>query len=148
MKLDVRKRTDVAKPPANVYRFIATEHGRSHPLWDAWLIDFKQIDEGPVVVGTPFAYKRKAVGPISQNLELVVTDMEPDRRFAFRLSGSSRSNITYTLGPAGAAATVLEFDGRFELPGPQFLGPLMKKSLDRQVADGQRRIKKLVESNG
>ncbi len=146
MKLDVRKRTEIAKPPADVYRFIATDHGRSHPLWDAWLVDFKQIDPGPVVVGTRFAYKRKAFGPISQTLELVVTDMDLDRRFAFRLSGRSQSNITYTLNPAGRDGTVLEFDGRFEVPGPQFLSPLMKGSLDRQVADGQGRIKKLTES--
>ncbi len=147
MKLDVRKRTEIAKPPADVYRFIARDHGRSHPLWDAWLIEFKQIDPGPVVVGTRFAYKRKAFGPISQTLELVVTDMDLDRRFAFRLSGPSQSSIMYTLEPAGTAGTVLGFDGRFEVPGPQVLSPLIKRSVDRQVADGQRRIKQMVESN-
>ncbi len=147
MKLDVHKSTEIAKPPADVYRFVATDHGRSHALWDAWLIEFKQIDPGPIVVGTRFAYKRKAFGPVSQTLELIVTDMDVDRRFAFRLAGPSQASITYTLNPAGSAGTVLEFDGRFEVPGPQFLSPLMKGSVDRQVADGQRRIKKLVESS-
>jgi hypothetical protein len=146
MKLDVQKRTAIAKPPAEVYRFIATEHGRNHPRWDAWAVEFKQIDPGPVVVGTRFAYKRKAFGPISQTLELVVTEMESDRRFAFRFSGSTKAIVSYTLQPEGAAATAVQFTGRFEVPGPQFLAPLMKGSMDRQVTDGQRRIKQLVES--
>jgi hypothetical protein len=147
MKLDVQKRTEIAKLPAEVYRFIATEHGRNHPRWDAWAVEFKQIDPGPVVVGTRFAYKRKAFGPISQNLDLVVTEMDADRRFAFRFSGSTQAKVSYTLQPAGAAATVLQVDGRFELPGPQFLVRLMKGSVDRQVTDAQRRIKQLVESS-
>jgi hypothetical protein len=42
MRLDVRKRTEIARPPADVYRFIATEHGRNHPRWDAWAVEFKQ----------------------------------------------------------------------------------------------------------
>jgi hypothetical protein len=146
MKLDVRKRTEIAKPPADVYRFIATEHGRNHPRWDAWAVEFKQIDPGPVVVGTRFAYKRKAFGPMSQTLELVVTEMDLDRRFAFRFSGPSQASIGYTLQPGGGG-TVVDFDGRFVMPGPQFLGPLMKGSVDRQVADGQRRIKQMVESS-
>lgn len=146
MKLEARNRTEVARPPADVYRFIAIDHGRNHPRWDAWAVEFKQLDPGPVVVGTRFAYKRKAFGPISQTLQLVVTEMDLDRRFAFRFSGSSRASVAYTLQPAGDAGTVVEFDGRFEMPGPQFLGPLMKGSVDRQVADGQRRIKQMVES--
>jgi hypothetical protein len=146
MRLEVRKRTEIAKPPADVYQFIATDHGRNHPRWDAWAVEFKQIDTGPVAVGTRFAYKRKAFGPISQTMELVVTEMDTDRRFAFRFSGPSQASITYTLQPADGAGTVLEFDGRFHMPGPQFLGPLMSGTVDRQVSDGQRRIKQMVES--
>jgi hypothetical protein len=147
MRLDVRKRTEIAKPPADVYRFIATEHGRNHPRWDAWAVEFTQIDPGPVVVGTRFAYKRKAFGPVAQSLELVVTEMDPDRRFAFRFSGSTQANVSYTLQAAGPAATVVDFEGRFEVPGPQILARLMTGSMDRQVTDGQRRIKQLVESS-
>jgi hypothetical protein len=146
MKLEVQIRTEIAKLPAEVYRFIAIEHGRNHPRWDAWAVEFKQIDPGPVVVGTRFAYKRKAFGPISQTLELVVTEMDSDRRFAFRLSGSSQANIAYTLQPAGAAATMVQLDGHFEVSGPQFLAGLLKGPVDRQTTDAQRRIKQLVES--
>jgi hypothetical protein len=43
-----------------------------------------QRNPGPVVVGTRFDYKRKALGRI-QLLELVVTEMELDRKLAFRI---------------------------------------------------------------
>ncbi len=145
MRFDVRKRTEIEKRPADVYRFIATDHAKSHPRWDAWLVDFKQLDTGPIAVGTRFAYKRKAFGPFTQILELVVTEMEPDRRFAFELRSSTTSDITYALQPNGSN-TIVDFDGRFEVPGPQFLAGLVKGTVDRQVSDGQRRIKQLVEA--
>jgi hypothetical protein len=147
MKLDVAKRTEIARKPSDVYRFIATDHGRNHPRWDAWATDFRQIDPGPVAVGTRFDYKRKAFGPLSQRLLLVVTEMEADRRFGFRFSGSTKANISYTLQPVGDGATVVDFAGRFETPGPQFLADLIKGSVDRQLTDGQRRIKQLLESS-
>ena len=119
----------------------------SHPRWDAWLVDFKQLDAGPVTVGTRFAYKRKAFGPVTQIMELEVTEMEANRRFSFRLKSSTTSDLSYTLGPAaGGAATTVQFGARFEVPGPQFLAGLIRGTVDRQVADGQRRIKQLVES--
>jgi hypothetical protein len=147
MKLDVAKRTEIARRPSDVYRFIATDHGRNHPRWDAWATDFRQIDPGPVAPGTRFDYKRKAFGPLSQRIQLVVTEMEADRRFGFSFSGSTKANVTYTLAPFGEAGTLVEFAGRFEVPGPQFLARLMKGSVDRQLSDGQRRIKQLLESS-
>lgn len=146
MKFDVHQQTEITKSPADVYRFIATDHANSHPRWDAWLVDFKQLAPGPVVVGTRFAYKRKALGPFTQTMELVVTEMQPDRRFAFELRTSTTSHITYSLQP-GARGTIVDFDGRFVAPGPQFLAGLIKGTVDRQVTDGQRRIKQLVEAS-
>ena len=66
MRFHPQKQTEIATPPSDVYRFIATDHARNHPLWDKWLVDFKQLDPGPVVVGTRFASKRKVLGPLSQ----------------------------------------------------------------------------------
>lgn len=146
MKFDVQHATEIAKPPADVYRFIATDHATSHPRWDTWLVDFRQLDSGPVAVGTRFAYKRKAFGPMMQTMELVVTEMHPDLQFGFDLKSSTTSTIAYSLQPSGTAGTTVRFNGQFQTPGPQFLAGLVRRTVDRQVADGQRRIKQLVEA--
>ena len=146
MRFNIQKQTEIAKAPSDVYRFIATDHATSHVRWDAWLVDFKQLDPGPVAVGTRFAYKRKALGPITQTMELEVTEMQVDRRFSFRLKSSTTSNISYTLQPTGGGATTVQFDGRFETRGPQLLAGLLRGTIDHQIADGQHRIKQLVEA--
>ena len=35
VKVNAQKRTEIEKPRAEVYRFIANEHGRDHPRWTA-----------------------------------------------------------------------------------------------------------------
>lgn len=145
MKFEVQKRTEIAKLPAAVYRFIATEHGRNHPRWDSGAVEMRQLDSGPVAVGTRFDYKRKALGQILA-LELVVTEMEPDRKLAFRIEGPMRARISYTLEPEAPSSTVLHFVGLFEVPGPQLLARLAKVAVNRDGSQG--RIKQMVEAGG
>lgn len=104
-----------------------------------------QREPGAVAVGTRFDYKRKALGRI-QVLELVVTEMEPDRKLAFRIEGPMRARVSYTLEPAAPSSTVVHFVGLFEVPGPQLLAPLMKIAVSREARGSQGRIKQLVEA--
>ena len=145
VKVEVQKRTEIAKPPAEVYRFIATEHGRNHPRWDSGAVEMTQLDPGPVVVGTRFDYKRKVLGRIEE-LELVVTEMEPDRKLAFRIEGPMRARVSYTLEPGGPSSTVVHFIGLFEVPGTQLLASLVKIAVNRDARGSQGRIKQLVEA--
>jgi hypothetical protein len=148
VEIGAHERTEIEKPPADVYRFIATEHGRNHPRWDTRAVEFVQLDPGPVAVGTRFAYKRKLPLPgVTQKLQLVVTEMEPERRFAFRMEGSMRAHVSYTLRPGPApSATVVEAVAEFQVPGPQLLAPLMKMAVNRGAREGQRRIRQMVEA--
>jgi hypothetical protein len=140
-------RTEIERPPGDVYRFIAVEHGRNHPRWDTRALQLIQITPGPISVGTRFAYKRRVLPGLTQKLELVVTEMEPDRKFAFRLEGSMRARASYTLQPASRpAATVVQAIGDFDVPGPQWLAPLMSTIVRRGVKQSQRRIKQMVEA--
>jgi uncharacterized protein YndB with AHSA1/START domain len=145
MKVEVQKWTEIAQPPAEVYRFIATEHGRNHPRWDSGAVEMTQLDAGPVAVGTRFDYKRKMLGRI-QMLELVVTEMEPDRKLAFRIEGPMRARVTYTLEPGAPSSTVVHFLGVFEVPGPQLLARLMKVAVNRDTRGSQGRIKRMIEA--
>lgn len=146
MKVRVQERTEIRKPPSDVYRFIATEHGRNHPRWDPRAVEFMQLDPGPVSVGTRFSYRRKVLGRL-QTLQLVVTDMEPNRKFAFRVTGSMQAQISYILDSTGdPSTTVVQGVADFEVSGPQLLAPLVKMVVDRGAKDSQRRIKQMVEA--
>jgi hypothetical protein len=146
VKIRLEMRTEIQKPPDDVYRFIAIEHGRNHPRWDTRALQLIQLAPGPVAVGTRFAYRRRVLPGVTQKLELVVTEMEPDRKFAFRIEGSMRARASYTLQPGSRpAATVVQAVGDFEVPGPQLLAPLMRAIVKRGVRQSQRRIKQMVE---
>jgi Polyketide cyclase / dehydrase and lipid transport len=147
VEIGLRMRTEIERPPGDVYRFIAVEHGRNHPRWDTRTLQFSQLTPGPVAVGTRFAYRRRVLPSLTQKLELVVTELEPDRKFAFCMEGSMRARASYTLQPGSRpAATVVQAVGDFEVPGPQFLAPLMRAIVKRGVKQSQRRIKQLVEA--
>jgi hypothetical protein len=62
VNVNAQKRTEIEKAPAEVYRFIANEHGRNQPRWDGRAVEFTLLDPGSVAVGTRFAYKLKALG--------------------------------------------------------------------------------------
>jgi len=146
VKIRVQEQTEIQRPPADVYRFIATEHGRNHPRWDPRAVEFMQLDAGPVAVRTRFSYKRKVLGRL-QTLQLVVTDMEPNRVFAFRVTGSMQAQIRYVLdSTADPRTTVVQGVADFEVSGPQLLAPLVKMLVDRGAKDSQRRIKQMVEA--
>ena len=147
MKVDVERRTEISKPVADVFRFIAIEHARNHARWDPAGLEVKQLDPGPVKVGTRFDYSRRAMG-WHQVLRLVVTDMVPDRKFAFSVEGSWRGAIIYSMEPAGPSSTLLDFDGHMELGGPQLLSPLAKVAISSDIKGSQARIKRLVEGGG
>ncbi|MDQ6882806.1 MAG: hypothetical protein M3077_01020 [Candidatus Dormibacteraeota bacterium] len=148
MKTATQVRTAIEKSPADVYRFVATEHARNHPRWDRKAVEFVQLDPGPIGVGTRFAYKRKGTFPRQLDaLQLTVTDMEPNRRFAWRISGAWQAQFSYTFGPgATPSATAMECVSDFELPVPQLLAPLVRGAINREVGDHQRRIKQMVET--
>jgi hypothetical protein len=49
MKLEFSQVID--RSPAEVFRFIATEHVRNHPRWDPKM-ELQQLSDGPIGVGT------------------------------------------------------------------------------------------------
>ncbi len=148
MRTATQVKTAIEKPPADVYRFVASEHARNHPRWDRKAVAFVQLDPGPIAVGTRFAYKRKGSFPGQvDSLQLTVTEMEPNHRFAWQISGAWQAQFRYTFGPgATPLATVMECASDFELPLPELLAPLMKGAVSREVREQQLRIKRMVET--
>lgn len=77
MELEVEQYID--RPPADVFRFAATDHVLNHPRWDP-VMELKQVTDGPIGVGTTIRRRHTHYGdPIEGMMEVV--EYEPDRAF-------------------------------------------------------------------
>ena len=146
MRLQVGRKTEINSSPADVFRFIAVDHERNHPRWDKYALELRQIDPGPVQVGTRFAYKRRRLGQF-HDLQITVSEMVPPKNFTFQVTGTPwTGTISYTVDARAELASTLEYFASVETAGPQWLGPLFMPIVKREISVSQRRIKELVES--
>lgn len=69
----------IDRPPADVFRFLATEHVRNHPRWDP-VMELEQVTDGPIGVGTVIKRRHTHYGdPVEGTMEIV--EYEPHRAF-------------------------------------------------------------------
>jgi hypothetical protein len=74
MELEVDEFID--RPPADVFRFIATDHVRNHPRWDP-VMELEQVTDGPIGVGTTIRRRHAHYGdPIEGTMEVVEYELE------------------------------------------------------------------------
>jgi hypothetical protein len=78
VKLDVSE--SIARPPADVFRFVATDHVQNHPRWDPQM-SLVQETPGPIGVGTRIR-RRRAGGETRVEGEMEITEYDPDRTMA------------------------------------------------------------------
>ncbi len=74
MKLDVAE--SIQRSPADVFRFVATNHVENHPRWNPGL-SLEQVTPGPIGVGTKIRRSRSGERPVEGEME--ITEYEPDR---------------------------------------------------------------------
>jgi hypothetical protein len=76
MKLDVSE--SIARPPADEFRFVATDHVQNHPRWDPQM-SLVQETPGPIGVRTRIR-RRRAAGESRVEGEMEITEYEPRPR--------------------------------------------------------------------
>jgi hypothetical protein len=70
------------RPPADVFRFVATDHFANHPRWDPDLLEMTPTTPGPIRVGSTARVVRRQ-GLRSIEGMATVTAYDPDRLAAF-----------------------------------------------------------------
>lgn len=137
----------VAAPPADVFRFVATDHFHNHPTWDPAVVELTPTSAGPMGRGSTARLVRSERGRRIEGT-VTVTGYEPDRTFAavaefgpFRLDQMA----TCTPAPDGGTRLALTIDTRAS--GPVRLAlPLMRRRLRRTMRESLRSIKRSVEA--
>ena len=72
----------VPRPPAEVFRFVATEHFANHPKWDPDVLEMVPTAPGPMGVGSTARVVRRQGRGRAEGIA-TVTAYEPDRLAAF-----------------------------------------------------------------
>jgi hypothetical protein len=137
VKLDVSEFID--RPPADVFRFVATDHVKNHPRWDPQM-SLVQETPGPIGVGTRIRRSRSG-GETPVEGEMEITEFDPDRRMGAVIRDAPMElRSLMTVEPEGEAGSRLTF--RVESDD----APL--DMMEEPIKGSLRRIKEMVEGEG
>jgi carbon monoxide dehydrogenase subunit G len=137
----------IERPPAEVFRFVATEHFQNHPKWDSAVTAITQTSPGPMGVGTTARLGRTDRGRRVEGT-MEVTEYQPDRSFTeVSRFGPFTLHARATLAPVAAASTRLELVIDTRARGAiRLLLPLMRGTFRKTMARSLRSIKEQVEA--
>ncbi len=137
----------IERSPAEVFRFVATDHFQNHPKWDPAVTAIIQTSPGPMGVGTTARLVRTDRGRRVEGT-MEVTEYEPARSFtAVSRFGPFRLHARATLEPVAPASTRLELVIDTHARGAiRLLVPLMKGTFRKTMARSLRIIKEQVEA--
>jgi hypothetical protein len=144
--MELQQTIEIARPPADVYAFVATEHAKNHPRWDPAISDMRQETPGPVAVGTEFSLDRKMMGRKTP-MRIRVTKMDPTRELDFEVTGPMQMDMAMLMEPTGEGRT--SFTMRFRAQPSGFwrvMEPMMRMQMGKEMGRVQLRIKEMVES--
>jgi hypothetical protein len=137
----------IERPPAEVFRFVATDHFQNHPKWDPAVTAITQTSPGPMGVGTTARLVRTDQGwRVEGTME--VTEYEPVRSFTeVSRFGPFPLRARATLAPVAPASTRLELVIETHARGAiRWLLPLMRGTFRKTMASSLRSIKEQVEA--
>jgi hypothetical protein len=132
----------IERPPAEVFRFVATDHFQNHPKWDPAVTSITKISPGPMRVGTSARLVRTDRGRRVEGT-MEITEYQPVSSFTevSRL-GPFTLHARATLAPVAPASTRLELVIDTHARGAiRLLLPLMKGTFRKTMARSLRIIK-------
>jgi hypothetical protein len=135
VRIDVSE--SIARSPADVFRFAATDHVKNHPRWDPQM-SLVQETPGPIGVGTRIR-RRRTGGETPVEGEMEVTEYDPDRTMgALIRDGPIELRSWMTVEPEGDASSRLTFTVESDDAPLDMMKEPIRGSL--------RRIKELIEA--
>jgi hypothetical protein len=136
----------VPRPPADVFRFVATEHFANHPRWDPEVVAMTPTAPGPMGVGaTARVVRRQGRGQVEGTA--TVTAYDPDRAAAFdvRFGPFALLQRVECVPERDGGATRLRLTIQTAATGPlRLLMPLMRRRFRRTMDRSLATIERLV----
>jgi hypothetical protein len=138
----------IQRPPAEVFRFVATEHFRNHPKWDPAVTSITKTSPGPIGVGTTARLVRTDRGRRVEG-SLEVTEYQPVSSFTeVSRFGPFTLHARATFALVAPASTSLELVIDTRARGAiRLLLPLLRGTFRTTMARSLRIIKQHVEAS-
>jgi Polyketide cyclase / dehydrase and lipid transport len=138
----------IQRPPAEVFRFVATEHFRNHPKWDPAVTSITKTSPGPIGVGTTARLVRTDRGRRVEG-SLEVTEYQPVSSFTeVSRFGPFALHARATFALVAPASTSLELVIDTRARGAiRLLLPLLRGTFRTTMARSLRIIKQHVEAS-
>ena len=129
----------VERPPADVFRFVATDHVQNHPRWDPDM-SLEQLTPGPIGVGTVLRRSHMQGGQRVEG-EMEIVEFDPDRAMAAVIrDGPVEMRSRMTVEPAGEQHALLTILVEADVPAERMNEGPIRASLER--------MKQLIEADG
>jgi uncharacterized protein YndB with AHSA1/START domain len=129
----------INRPPADVFRFMATNHVQNHPRWDPKM-ELRQLTDGPIGEGTVI-HRRNTHSGAPQEGTMEVVEFEPPHRFGLVIrDGPVQMHSRMAFEPHGHNATRI----MATLDVPTMTEPMDPGPIEHSL----RRMKELIESEG
>jgi hypothetical protein len=138
----------IERPPADVFRFVATDHFQNHPKWDPAILSITKTSPGPMGVGSTARLVRADRGRRMEG-SMEVTEYEPVSAFTVvSRFGPFTLHARTTLAPVAVGSTRLDLVIDNRARGVvKLLLPLMKGTFRTTMAKSLRTIKEHVEGS-
>jgi uncharacterized protein YndB with AHSA1/START domain len=135
VKLELSQVID--RPPAEVFRFVATNHVRNHPRWDPKM-ELHQLTDGPIGVGTVIRRRHTHAG-FPQEGTMEVVEFSPPHAFGMVIrDGPVEMLSSMTFEPHGQNSTRIA--ASLDIPSmPEQMDPA-------PIQHSLRRMKELIEN--
>jgi Polyketide cyclase / dehydrase and lipid transport len=146
--LQVEEERIIYRPPADVFRFVATEHFTNHPKWDPNVVEMVPTSAAAIGIGSTARLVRNDRGKrIVGSAEVI--EYEPDRLFGIvsRFGPFTlQQRATFEARPEGKTLLHLSIDT--EASGPlRLLLPFLKGQFRKTMAASLQSIKQQVEGH-
>jgi signal recognition particle receptor subunit beta len=137
----------IERPPAEVFRFVATDHFENHPKWDPAVTAITKTSPGPMGVGTTARLVRTDRGRRVEG-SMEVTEYEPvSSSTVVSRFGPFTLRARTTFAPVAPGSTRLELVIDTQARGVMgLLLPLLKRTFRKTMASSLRTIKQQVEA--
>jgi carbon monoxide dehydrogenase subunit G len=132
----------IERTPRDVFEFVSNLE--NVPRWNYAIVETRKVSEGPVSVGTTYRQVRSLPSRSEETLQ--VTELEPDRRFAFEGGlGPLEGTLTYELEEVGGS-TRLTNSADLQARGiAKLAAPIASGRVRGAVAENLEALKRLLE---
>jgi carbon monoxide dehydrogenase subunit G len=139
------ERIRIERPPVQVWSVVSDLD--THLEWRPALVEFRQVSDGPLAVGSRIREVLKWRGR-ELVLDDVVTALEPERHFG--ITGGWKAadfDLDLLLEPTEDGGTVVTFDWPLRPKSAllKLAAPLLKGAMQRATAEEARLLKEVVE---